>query len=139
MEEKLTPLFQPDVLLPYQYWKVYRRNFVLSPEKKLMLAILEDALAQFQEHVRRRDALFAEIENWISDEDNDWPFSFVNVCEGLGLDPAYLRQNLPGWKNKKLASRARARPNVRGSRKAKRLYRRGNHGATKDNAAKGSL
>ena len=37
--------------------------------------------------------------------DYDWPFSFVNVCETLGIDPAALRSALLDWKAKRLAER----------------------------------
>ena len=43
MEERVTSLFQPDTLLPEQYLDTFRRKLHLEPEKKLMLAILEDA------------------------------------------------------------------------------------------------
>ena len=48
MEERVSSLFQPDTLLPDQYLDTYRRKVHLEPEKKLMLAILEDAIACFQ-------------------------------------------------------------------------------------------
>jgi hypothetical protein len=36
------------------------------------------------------------------EEKGDWLFSFVNVCELLGLDPRYLRQGLQQWKQNAL-------------------------------------
>ena len=36
------------------------------------------------------------------EKNSDWPFSFENICEVLGFDPAYLRQGLLRWKRKKL-------------------------------------
>ena len=43
-EEKLTLLFQPDMLLSHQYFASFRTKR-LEPEKRLMLAVLEDAVA----------------------------------------------------------------------------------------------
>ena len=69
MEERVTSLFQPDTLLPEQYLDTFRRKLYLEPEKKLMLAILEDAIACFQKYAFARDskgkALFTEAEEWI--------------------------------------------------------------------------
>ena len=30
-------------------------------------------------------------------DDSHWPFSFVNICVVLGLEPGYLRQGLKQW------------------------------------------
>jgi hypothetical protein len=113
MEERVTSLFQPDTLLPEQYLETFRRKLHLEPEKKLMLAVLEDAIACFQKYVFARDGkgrmLFQEAEDWILDTNSDWLFSFGNVCETLGFSPEYLRQGLAQWKAAKLESRARAR------------------------------
>ena len=107
LEEKISSLFEPDPLLPAQYLENLRRKTLLEPEKKLMLAVLEDAINCFQVNVvaqsGRRKKLFNEAENWIMKHDNDWIFSFVNVCELLQFNPEYLRRGLLRWKEKKLA------------------------------------
>jgi hypothetical protein len=113
MEERVTSLFQPDTLLPEQYLDTFRRKLHLEPEKKLMLAVLEDAIACFQKYVFAREGkgriLFQEAEDWVQDTNSDWLFSFANVCETLGFNPDYLRQGLAVWKAERLESRARAR------------------------------
>jgi hypothetical protein len=137
MEERVTSLFQPDTLLPDQFMDTFRRKSHLEPEKKLMLAVLEDAIACYQKYVLARDgkgrALFQETEEWILEKQGDWLFSFANVCDTLGFDPDYLREGLLQWKAEKLASQAK--PNVyqlrasRGRRKKKavRAARRTGH------------
>jgi hypothetical protein len=55
LEEKVTSLFQPDTLLPAQYLETFRRKAPLEPEKRLMLSVLEDAVACFQKHLFSRD------------------------------------------------------------------------------------
>ena len=69
MEERVTSLFQPDTLLPEQYLDTFRRKLHLEPEKKLMLAVLEDAIACYQKYLFARDskgkALFEDAEQWI--------------------------------------------------------------------------
>jgi hypothetical protein len=91
----------------------FRRKLHLEPETKLMLAVLEDAIACFQKYAFARDrkgkVLFQEAEYWVQDTNSDWPFSFANVCETLGFDPDYLRQGLAQWKAAKLESRAKAK------------------------------
>jgi hypothetical protein len=113
MEERVTSLFQPDTLLPDQYLDTFRRKFHLEPEKKLMLAVLEDAIACFQKYIFSRDGkgkgLFQEAEEWIQEKNGESIFSFANVCDSLGFDPDYLRQGMARWKEAKLAERTQAK------------------------------
>jgi len=105
MDEKIASLFQPDTLLSAQYYGNLRRRNLLQPEMQLALAILEDAINCFQENLTaesgKRKKLFNEAEEWILEEDGDWIFSFRNVCEHLGFNPAYLRQGLLRWKQER--------------------------------------
>jgi GNAT superfamily N-acetyltransferase len=93
--------------------ETFRRKSYWEPEEKLMLAVLDDAIACFQKYAFARDrkgkVLFQEAEEWVEATNHDWPFSFVNVCEILGFDPDYLRQGLGQWKTAKLESRAKAK------------------------------
>ncbi|TAJ98364.1 hypothetical protein EPO44_11760 [bacterium] len=113
VEEKVASLFQPDTLLPAQYLETFRKKGYLEPEKRLMLAVLEDAIACFQKYPFARDskgrALFREAEEWIVEEGSDWLFSFENICEVLALDPQYVRQGLLRWKQKMMAERPKAK------------------------------
>jgi hypothetical protein len=112
MEERVTSLFQPDTLLPEQYLDTFRRKLHLEPEKKLMLAILEDAIACYQKYLFARDskgkALFEEAEEWVRGSGGS-VFAFDSVCELLGLNPDYLRRGLAEWKRAALAQRAPAK------------------------------
>lgn len=113
VEEKITSLFQPDTLLPAQYLDTFRRKAHLEPEKRLMLAVLEDAIACFQKYLSARDTkgktIFRDAEEWILEAEKDWLFSFDNVCEVLGFDPQYVRKGLMRWKETHLAGRPRAK------------------------------
>lgn len=112
-EEKALSLFQPDILLPAQYFETTRRKNRLEPEKKLMLAVLEDAIWCFQNCLRaqnkRRKGLFDDAEEWIMEEDADWLFSFQNICDVLGLNPEYMREGLTRWKEKAMSGRVKAK------------------------------
>jgi hypothetical protein len=103
MEERVTSLFQPDTLLPEQYLDTFRRKLHLEPEKKLMLALIEDAIACYQKYLFARDgkgkALFEEAEGWVQEAGSDSVFAFDSVCEALGLNPDYLRRGMAEWKN----------------------------------------
>lgn len=112
MEERVTSLFQPDTLLPDQFLDTFRRKLHLEPEKKLMLAILEDAVACFQKYLTARDgkgkAQFRDTDEWIYRGGDSGVFSFDLVCETLGLEPNYLRRGLAQWKQQRLAQAAPA-------------------------------
>jgi hypothetical protein len=102
----------------------FRRKSYWEPEEKLMLAVLDDAIACFQKYAFARDrkgkVLFQEAEKWVQATNSDWPFSFGNVCEILGFAPDYLRQGLGQWKAAKLESRAKAKIYQLAPRKGKR-------------------
>jgi hypothetical protein len=109
-EEKVTSLFQPDTLLSDQYFSGHKSK-QLDPGKRLMLAVLQDAVLCYQDNVlaeeTKKKALFREAEIWIMEESKDWIFSFENVCEALGLNPRYVRAGLKGWKQKRLGNGGR--------------------------------
>jgi hypothetical protein len=97
-EERLVALFQPDTLLPSQYLDRTRRRTEHDGERRLMIAVLEDAVHVYRTQLGTRDPrgrqLFHEAEEWIEDTDRSWLFSFENVCDVLGLDAEYLRRGL---------------------------------------------
>lgn len=103
-DEKIASLFQPDALLSAQYFENLRRKTHFEPEKRLLLALLQDAVNSYRDNLfsrnRKKKRLFAETEQWILAPDGDWVFSFESVCEALGLNPAYVRQGLLRWKER---------------------------------------
>jgi hypothetical protein len=103
-DDKIGSLFQPDTVLSAQYFDTLRRKTLLEPEKRLMLAVLEDAINCFQDNLfsqkRKNQRLFADAEEWFATTGGDSVFSFDNVCEALGFSPEYLRQGLVRWKAK---------------------------------------
>jgi len=108
IEEKISSLFEPDTLASAQYFQNFRLKTRIEPEKRLMVAMLEDAVNCFQVYVTARSGrgkkLFNEAEEWIMMKRDDWIFSFVSVCEMLGFNPEYVRQGLRRWKQKTLAN-----------------------------------
>lgn len=69
-----------------------------DPERRLRLAVLEDAIRYFQRYAhsvdRRERALYEDAVDWIASPDRTEPYSFENVCAALCLDPDRLRQRL---------------------------------------------
>jgi hypothetical protein len=99
---ELGTLFAPSILTPDQYYDERRDDSALRPIKRLMLAILEDALRCLHKHAdakngaRRR--MYREAEQWLSGEGANALFSFTVVCETLGIEPDYLRSGLRQWR-----------------------------------------
>ena len=82
-------------LLPTQHADLCRRSEPVQPERRLMLAVLSDAIVLFQTRgspAQRRDVESAR--RWILADDRSWPFSFVNVCDTLGIAFEPLRRTL---------------------------------------------
>jgi len=106
ISDTYTHLLQPDTVLPSQYYAALRRKTCQEPERRLVIAILEDAVECFTKHIFARDRrsrqLFLDAEEWFEDTDREWPFAFENVCDLVGLDSAYLRRGLQAWKENAL-------------------------------------
>jgi hypothetical protein len=94
-----------DAATPQQFFDSLRRASPIEPEKALLLALLQDAVECYQKYSAAQDRVgreqFAEAERWLMGGQNDWIFSFNNVCDLLGLDPQYLRRGLRHWKANK--------------------------------------
>lgn len=103
-----TGVFQPDLLLPSQFFTALRGRSQGDGQRRLMIAVLEDAIECFQKYVDAKDSrgqqLGTEAEEWFLTDEPNWLFSFANVCETLDLNPAFLRQGLLAWKEKRRAS-----------------------------------
>lgn len=102
IEDHSTAPLGPDTLVPAQYFDRVGADAASQPEKRLMLAVLEEAIATFQRHVRsetrRGMRLVEEVEDWIAGTGGEWPFSFDNICAALDLDPQCLRTGMDRWK-----------------------------------------
>ena len=108
-KESLTPA----AVLPEQFYPQLEDKAVSQSIQALMHAVLDDALwtwkKQFITKERRVQRLAREAEEWFFSEDESWPFSFVNICEALGLDPAYIRRGIRHWQRRLPVSTSRAK------------------------------
>jgi hypothetical protein len=99
-------VFQPDTLLPAQFFSVLRQKAFVEGEKRLMAAVLADAVDCYMKHAFSTDTrshnLFVDAKGWIfEDEKGPWFFSFINICDLLGLEPAYIRAGLLKWRERR--------------------------------------
>ncbi len=94
-------LFSLATVLPEQFYSPSFASQVERPEASLMRAVVEEALTCFQNqfYIRHCEAqrLGKEAEQWFFSDETDWPFSFVNICTALHLEPAYIRRGLRNW------------------------------------------
>jgi len=93
--------FEPDILISELAVAARRRRAALSGEKRLMLAVMENALDYYQKCLFSTDrvgrTLFTEAAQWIASTSNEDVFSFENISETLGIDPAYFRRGVAAW------------------------------------------
>jgi hypothetical protein len=107
-------LVEPEWITPEQYQDRVSRALVDQPEIRLMLAVMDDAIAvyqRFSDSVDIRDRrLFEEASAWIHSSDTSWPYSFENICTALRFDAASVRSGLERWR---IAHRASHQPLAR--------------------------
>ncbi|HLY37387.1 MAG TPA: hypothetical protein VKU61_05085 [Candidatus Binatia bacterium] len=98
LEERGGSIFAPDTLLPSQYFdRVRQRTRAGDGERRLMAAVLEDAVRIYLKHAGgpgERNELFRETETWFEERGADRLYAFENVCAVLDLDADYLRRGL---------------------------------------------
>ena len=108
-------MFEPDTLLPEQFFTLMGRK-PLQGEKRLLLAMLEDAVHCFQTYLMARKPherrLFQEAEEWIDSTDAQWYFSFENISDILGIHPGRLRTALKQWKEQQVLLQQSIKPMV---------------------------
>ena len=95
-EEGRDAVLAPDVLLPAQYFARIR-SVTKSRERLLWVRVLEDAADCWIRFHRsgnaRHERLAIDAGRWINGT-HESRFSFVDVCEMLGIDPDYLRRGI---------------------------------------------
>ena len=105
---------EPDTLLPSQWHRNAVADSSHVPEKRLLLAILEEAVATLQRYVlddrRRGRRLYGEAEKWVLSDDISWPCTFCNICDALGIDPVYLRHGMMRWIDRRRANPSNDKP-----------------------------
>jgi hypothetical protein len=84
-------------VFPEQFFDYRVKLAAVCPETALMYAVLEDAFLCFHkksEADQRFMKRAQEAENWFFSDDSRWLFSFVSICDALGLEPQAIRKKL---------------------------------------------
>ena len=109
-------MIEPEICLPAQF---YSPPNELSAEKKLMLAIMEDAVAcitRLKSSESYSSSTIAETLKWIRSTDETWLFSFERICDALRWDAGNLRRRLIDLTEQKITFR-RKRTGVSGTKR----------------------
>jgi hypothetical protein len=81
-----------------QFQDIWSRSGAVSPERGLALAVVEEALndlLKYRHSQRRRgQRLYWEAYEWVTDNDREWSYSFVNICETVGLPVEAIREQI---------------------------------------------
>ncbi len=111
--EGFPQLFQPDTLLPSQFFAALRRKGKQEPERRLVTGLRQDAVECYQKHLYARDhkarQLFADAEEWIMSQDRVYFFSFENVCDLLEINAEFVRRGLVGWRERQRVQRGKGK------------------------------
>jgi len=111
IEDPALTMVEPDTVSPAQFFTRPLDESSLVPEKRLMLAVLEDAIASFQRNVFRGGNVpllpseeEAAVDSWLDSGDMDWAFSFESICQALDMEPDYLRRGLETWRDRAMSA-----------------------------------
>lgn len=90
----------PEAALPAQFADIWHKSRAISPERALALAVVWEAVIDLGKYRfatrRRQQRLYWEAYDWVTSDDGSWPFSFVNLCDTIGLSVEPVRKQLLG-------------------------------------------
>jgi hypothetical protein len=140
----LKMLFEPDELAAYEYRKTSERKTFFEPERRLVYAVLEDAVLCFQRFInatsKKEKQLYQEAAAWIFEREDKGIFSFASICDICGFDPDFLRMGLRRRREQKRLSGASGKAIAQLSQRAPRQlklhgYRRGDRASLRTRGA----
>jgi len=103
-DDFLARILEPDIFLPSQFYGNGGLSRKLEGEKRLMIAILKDAVECLEKYRGSLSSAgkisYQSAIDWVEDTDTEWLYSFTNICDLLGFDPNYLREQLLKRKNR---------------------------------------
>lgn len=83
------------------------RSGPLTPERSLMLAVLEEAARCFLNYGSaegKQRVLYDEARDWFASSDQTRLYDFENICNVLGIEPDYLRRRLVEVRDRRQAA-----------------------------------
>jgi len=88
----------PVGLLPAQFVELQHRRLNWTPELRLMVAVLDDAIRTYRQCASSSSPgtrrLFCDTVEWFESPNAHSPFAFESICDALGLDPESIRERL---------------------------------------------
>ena len=104
---------EPELVLPEQFLDAFLRKPRELGERKLLAAVLADAVHCFTKHAfatrRRGQRLFREAEAWLMQRDTGASLEFEDVCNLLGLSAEDIRKALWTWRARGMGKARRGR------------------------------
>jgi hypothetical protein len=95
---RTTGIFELDTVLASQYFDRLRQRTGHDGVRRLMVAVLEDAIFAYLKNLgtthRVQRQILDEAAEWIESRDANWVFSFEAICAALDLEADYLRRGL---------------------------------------------
>jgi len=114
--------FRPKLVRSRPFRGKRRRDVQTEPLRRLMAAILCEAVNRFQRNLFQtslyRRCEFVEAEFWLFKDGSEALFSFNNVSDCLSVDPRHIRQELSDWRQDQFqaASSTKSLPRTLGQR-----------------------
>jgi len=135
--------FEPDFLVPVQFFDLTRRRSMLDGETLLVFAVLEDAVRCYVKTVnssrRCQREQFDEVQRWFNAEAGiHSPFSFEYVCDVLGIEAASFRARLGLLSVDDLPTKQMRSVGRRQVVRAGRSSRKRSYGGGPDSSARGA-
>src|SRR3989304_3768103 len=97
LDPAIKELFQPDTLAHEEYLKTFKPR-EMEPEKRVMLAVLEEAVHCFQKYIcakyPKEISLFDDADSSLNIEFNKPKSIYFSRPEMPGLYPPYVRKGL---------------------------------------------
>jgi hypothetical protein len=118
-------LSQADAILPVQFQNRRGGTATAEPLRRLMVAMLVDAIRCFQTKLEVRQPArrqeFAEVRSWIFSDDDNGCFSFGAICDALDIDRKAIRKGLAEWEEMRHVAEKSRRIIRRSTPAAKRI------------------
>ena len=98
----------PEFLSPDQFFSDRLLVGNTAEELALQWAVFMDGLQQYwtlaENEVGRNSEEFIQEEAWVLVDDEEWPFSFAQLCDTFGLQAPSVRAALSAWKNAQVSA-----------------------------------
>lgn len=86
------------VNMPIFPWQLIEQQSRMTGALRLAFAVLEEAVNEYGRLLTatdtRKSRLRRETEDWFLSEGREWPFSFLNLCDYIGIDAEAFRQEI---------------------------------------------